>query len=210
MRIFPVIALFAALVLLVSADRVESQSLPDEPGTAPLRGPLSIGLSGGQLYDNFYTTPIYEPWALNMAPSFIVVADVDYRMYHFATLPLQFEAEVNVAKRWGEAHEFEFIVAPYLRWQSFPWNDVLYTNLRVSQLGLSYATGVSPWERKNSGNDRGSNFLQSAGVELTFAPNAHSRIESYIGLHHRSGIYGLIKGVSGGSNYVIIGFRVFM
>ena len=208
MRSLPVTFLFAALVLVASAARAESQMPPDHPDSGKLPGPLSVSLASGQLYENFYTTPIYSPWALNMAPSFIVVAGASYRIYHFATLPLQFEGEVNIAKRWGEAHEFEFVLAPFLRWQSFPWNDVIYTNLRVSQLGLSYATGVSPWERKNSGNEQGSNFLQFAAAELTFAPNARSRVESYIGLHHRSGIYGAINGVSGGSNYVTIGFRV--
>jgi hypothetical protein len=29
-------------------------------------------------------------------------------------------------------------------------------------------------------------------------------------VHHRSGIFGLINGVNGGSNYLSFGFRIFL
>ena len=111
MRYFPLEALCAALLLLASADRAASQALPGDPNGSEPRGPLSIGAAAGMLYTNFYLTPIYAPQQLHVIPSFIVVADGEYRAYQFASLPLLFEAEVNVAKRWGAAHEFEFLVA---------------------------------------------------------------------------------------------------
>src|ERR1039458_7241299 len=54
--------------------------------------------------------------------------------------------------------------------------------------GLSYVSGISPWERENSGNDRGSKFLQFGAFEFTFAPHENSRGEAFIRVHHRSGL----------------------
>jgi len=79
----------------------------------------------------------------------------------------------------------------------------------VSVMGSSYATGVSSWERQNSGNDKGSNFLQFGSLELTFAADEHSPGEFFVRVHHRSGVYGLINGVTGGSSYLSVGYRVF-
>ena len=76
-------------------------------------------------------------------------------------------------------------------------------------MGASYATGIPAWERQNSGNDKGSRWLEFLVPELTFASGPTSRGEAFIRVHHRSGLYGLINGVSGGSNYLSVGYRVF-
>jgi hypothetical protein len=93
---------------------------------------------------------------------------------------------------------------------SFPpaWNDDLYPHFRVGAIGASYATGVSPWDAINARNDgKGSNYLNFLRYELDFAPTATSPYEVFVGLHHRSGIYGLINGSHGGSNYWMTGIR---
>jgi hypothetical protein len=94
-----------------------------------------------------------------------------------------------------------------VRWKMFPWNDKLYTNFRFGFLGGSYVSSISPWEKQDSGNNTGSKFLQLLIGEFTFSPNENAGYEAFIGLHHRSGIFGLISGVTGGSNYFMVGMR---
>jgi hypothetical protein len=65
--------------------------------------------------------------------------------------------EFDVARHFGDARQYEAVIAPFLRWTAFPWNRHLYTNVRASALGVSYASGVSAFERQNSGQGRGSN-----------------------------------------------------
>jgi hypothetical protein len=173
------------------------------------RGPLSIGLYAGELYKSEYLWVLFKPKDIQFSSSYLVAANFDYRLYKFPGIPLQFEGEFDVAKRFHGADEVDIVLAPFLRWTSFPWNKFLYTNARLSALGLSYATGVSSWELQNSGNSHGSNLQQFGSVEMTFAARENARSEVFVRVHHRSGIYGLINGVSGGSNYLSLGLRVF-
>ncbi|HMD74914.1 MAG TPA: hypothetical protein VKG05_13720, partial [Steroidobacteraceae bacterium] len=173
------------------------------------RGPLSVGMYVGEQYHKWYLQILYEPENLVMASTYIAAANVNYRFYESSKLPLQFEGEFDVDKHFGEAHEYEVVLAPFVRWTSFPWNDHLYTNARVSVLGLSYVTGVSAWEKQDSGHEKGSNFLQFGSLELTFAGKKTSPGEFFVRVHHRSGMFGLINGVAGGSNYLSVGYRVF-
>ena len=173
------------------------------------RGPFSAGLYAGELYKRTYLSAVYAPNALDLASSYIVAANVDYRVYRSRVYPVQLEVELDGVRRFGDAHQYEAVVAPFIRWTAFPWNRYLYTNLRASALGISYATGISAWERQNSGQDKGSNLLQFGALEIAFARNQQSPLEVFIRLHHRSGIYGLINGVDGGSSYLAVGFRVY-
>lgn len=174
------------------------------------RSPLSVGLYAGELYKSQYTSILYRPQDIELSPSYLVAANLDYRIYKSADIPIQFEGEFDIAKRFHGANEFDIVLAPFVRWTSFPWNRLLYTNARLGATGLSYATGVSTWERQNGGNNRGSNFLQFGALEVSFAASENARSEVFVRVHHRSGIFGLINGVSGGSNYLSWGFRVFL
>jgi hypothetical protein len=200
---FPII--FAPLFWLAFA----GQSARCDDSAADARGPLSTGMYFGELYEKTYLDVISHPESIDLSSSYILAVNVDYRVYKWAGAPLQFEGEFDVARHFGLAQQYEAVLAPFLRWSSFPWNRYLYTNARASVMGLSYATGVSAWERQNSGNDKGSNFLQFGALELTFAADEHSPGEFFVRVHHRSGVYGLFNGVSGGSSYLSVGYRVF-
>jgi len=163
------------------------------------RSPLSVGLYAGELYKSQYTSILYRPQDIELSPSYLVAANVNYRIYKSANIPIQFEGEFDIAKRFHGANEFDIVLAPFVRWTSFPWNRLLYTNARLG------AT-----ERQNGGNNHGSNFLQFGALEVSFAASENARSEFFVRVHHRSGIFGLINGVSGGSNYLSWGFRVFL
>jgi hypothetical protein len=195
--------------LSVAAATGQSASVSQSHDSAE-RGPLSIGVYGGELYKATYLDILYRPQDIDLSSSYIAALNIDYRLYRWHVLPIELTAEFNFDKHFGQAHEYEAVLTPLVRWVSFPWSRYLYTTVGVAALGVSYVTGVSPWERQNSGNDRGSNLLQFGAIEVSFAARASSPTELFVRVHHRSGIWGLINGVAGGSNYLSLGFRRYL
>lgn len=195
-----------AAICLTSA---RGQGLATDEVAGTTRGPLSVGVYAGELYHSEFFFIFSHPDNLDLVHSYLAALNLDYRFYEATRLPIQFEGEVDVAKRFDGADQFDFDVAPFVRWTSFPWNRWLYTNARFGALGLSYVTGISAWERQNSGNETGSRLLHFLVSELDFSSSANARAEAFVRVHHRSGIWGAFDGVYGGSSYLCLGFRVF-
>jgi hypothetical protein len=181
-------------------------TLPSWPGQSD--GPTwRVGAYVGAYAHQKLQKIVFEPWLVKVQPDYIADVHAVYTAYRFKRLPLDLEIEGGVAQRFGQDHQTEVDLIPMARWKWFPWNRFVYTNLRVGLLGASYATGVSPRELASSGNDKGSRFLNFLVPELTFSGGPDSPVEVFIRVHHRSGIFGLINGDIGGSNYPSIGLR---
>lgn len=168
---------------------------------------LRVGGYLGALSQQGFLNTLYAPWRTHLEPNYLADIHAVYTVDRCTRLPLDIEVEGGIAKRFGEDHQIEVDLAPVVRWKQFPWNEYLYTNLRVGLVGASYVNSISSWEQENSDNGRGSRFLNFLVPELTFASAADASWESLIRIHHRSGIYGMINGVQGGSNYISVGIR---
>ena len=197
------VACCALVVACLDDALAESPSTP-QPPSAP-RGPWALSIFAGPLTENAFATSLVEPG--RFADSWLVGIDGTYTAYALASLPLKLELDGSVAKRFGQDGQWDFGVVPTLRWTWFPWNDYLYTNLRVGPIGIDYVTGVSPWELHWAGNDHGSRWLNYFLVELDFRPSAASPFEVYLGWHHRSGAWGAWNHTYGGSTYEVVGLR---
>lgn len=187
---------------------------PAMPALAPVVGPTwRVGAMFGALSHRGVWPPtsckslLICPWRADLQPDYVMGAHAIYTAYRFQTLPMNIEIEGGLTQRFGRSHQTEFYLAPILRWTAFPWNDYVFTNVRLGLLGASYATGVSSWERANSGVGHGSRFLNYLLIEATLAPSQAAPFEMFVRLHHRSGIFGMIDRVRGGSNYVAAGVR---
>jgi len=108
----------------------------------------------------------------------------------------------QIVKHLERASLFEFDSILSLRWRWFPWNEHLLTTIAYGE-GLSYATGYPASEDKTQGIR--SNFLNALLVEITLTLPRWPDWGLVLRDHHRSGVYGLINGVSGGSNYISLG-----
>jgi len=153
---------------------------------------------------------LLRPWRQDIKPGLIVDGHAIYTAYRFQSIPLDLEIEGGVAKRFGNAYtgnQWEFDLIPMARWKYFPWNDYLYTNFRLGLIGASYVTGVSGFERDFDSSRHGNEFLNLLIPEVTFAPSKDAPFEVFVRVHHRSGMFGAINGVHGGSNYISTGMR---
>lgn len=180
--------------------------LPAWPGQTG--GPtVRVGAYGGQITTGSLISNLFEPWTLKLRDSYIVDVHAIYTAYRSASLPLDLEIEGGLAHRFGLDHQSEVDLIPTARWKWLPWNGLVYTNIRLGLLGASYVDGVSATEVRRSGTTHGSRYLNFLVPEVTFAPGPESNWELFVRIHHRSGIYGLIDGVNGGSNYLSVGAR---
>ncbi len=202
------IFLFAVIAMNV-IEPIRAQTSASDDTADGERGPFSVGMYAGALYEGVFLSLFVRPWAIDLTHSYLVAANFDYRFYKSTRWPLQLEGEFDVGKRINGANQLDVDVAPFVRWTSLPWNKTLYTNVRLGLLGLSYVTGISAWELRSSDNHRGNRLLNFVVPEVTFAASEHSRGEAFIRVHHRSGAYGLFNGVYGGSNYLCVGYRIF-
>ena len=127
---------------------------------------------------------------------------------------LGFEAEAGLAQRFGDQTEAEMWAALYVRWKWFPWNDTVKTSFAIST-GLNYATGISDYELRVSGNGEGSNLFHYFAPELTFALPERPDSELVLRMHHRSGIkddqglpgFALFNYADTGATYATVGVR---
>lgn len=132
-------------------------------------------------------------------------------------LPLNLLWLVGGTVHFGDGHQEDSwgaLLGATLAWTKFPWDRVVKSRFEFTE-GLSYQSKV-PWieekfsttgENKNTSNLL--NYLQFFfGVKLQ--PLSSDSYETYFGpvIDHRSGIYGLINGVHGGSNFVGVKFQV--
>ena len=112
-------------------------------------------------------------------------------------------AEAGAAKHGGTSTHWEAAGLLLLRWHDLPWDEQLDTSLGIGD-GLSYATGIPVLEaRRNSAAARLLNLLV---LEASFPLEGNSR-RVVVRLHHRSGVYGLFRGVYAASNYLVVGLE---
>lgn len=95
----------------------------------------------------------------------------------------------------------------FIRFDRFPWNDYIHTTFALSLLGPSYVTQVSEREKGHAPDGKGSKFLNNFMPEFTFALPRHPEWALMVRLHHRSGVFHLIKDITVGSNFVSFGIK---
>ncbi|MGB6127584.1 MAG: hypothetical protein WBG30_02445 [Psychrilyobacter sp.] len=107
-------------------------------------------------------------------------------------------------------YEINFGIKIY--WLEFPWDKYVRTRLGVSE-GFSYTSNITNLERENQYGKNNSNYLNYIDITLSFNAKDITKIEEFedtyigVGVSHRSGIFGTINGVDGGSNNVIFFFE---
>lgn len=145
------------------------------------------------------------PWNVTTGGAGVVATAMSRR---FATLfdSLALEAEAGIDQRLGDMRATTAWLAIDFRWSSFPWNHIVATTIAFSD-GPSMASEIDTEERIRSQNGRGSDLLNFASPEITFALPGHPEDQLVLRYQHRSGIFGLINGVDEASSFACIGFR---
>ena len=202
-----VLAALAALPLAPAAGRAQGSGLDaDWHGIfGPCAGDCAVHVYGGRQtttspgmafgfadvtqgdYGFVLPTPVWAyDWENSGIVGFAFSREFASLAYNGTDL-LGLESEVGVAKRFGDQTEAEYWAALYLRWKWFPWNDVVKTSFAIST-GLNYASGISDYELRVSGNGEGSQLMHFFAPEITLALPDQPDREVVFRMHHRSGI----------------------
>ncbi len=122
--------------------------------------------------------------------------------------PLKLEAELVNAlhtSHWPTSQTFyEGVGSLNLRWHHFPWNRHVLTTMGFGE-GLSYASIKPEYEVKI--NNKTANFLNYLMFDVTFAHPEMPQVALMFRWHHRSGIFGLMENVMGGSDIFTAGLK---
>lgn len=117
-----------------------------------------------------------------------------------------YEVEGQVAWHSGKQTHAEVNGAFTLRWLPFPWDRYLDTSFAFGN-GLSYATSEPELEIREGDEEETNQLLYYILVELAFAVPRYPSWDVFVRIHHRSSVFGLIDGISTGSNFVGLGLR---
>jgi hypothetical protein len=190
-----------------------------KPALSDTRGaPNAVTFLVGQAVDTDFTQIITEPWTVDFVDLTMVGAAVSTRLGTMNELfgsggsggigdDITVEVEAGASYRFGEESLGELWGALYFRYDGFGWNDTVYTTVAINT-GLSILSETSEFERERSSNDQTSLVLNYLAPEITFAHPDNKDVELVFQLHHRSGIFGLIDDVSGGSTFISTGVRM--
>lgn len=119
------------------------------------------------------------------------------------------EAELFGAHHWGpfrgDAQEYQELAGlGLLRWRDLPWDKTVDASIAFG-LGVSAVSEEPEHERRiNGATDQA---LCAMVLEFTAALPSRPDWELAFRVHHRSGVWGLVNDVKGGSNYLLLGLK---
>lgn len=116
---------------------------------------------------------------------------------------LAFEVEGFYGFHHPRGSHHEVGLALNARWRDFPWNRWVPTTVAIG-MGPSWTTGLLPIEQ---GDGRRSKLLNQFNIEATIAYPYVPELALVGRIQHRSGMFGLIRGVEQGSNFVMLGVK---
>lgn len=118
----------------------------------------------------------------------------------------RWEAETQVVRHFGAQDNWELNQLAIVRLLDMPGQEYLRSTAALGE-GLSLASNeprLEDEEKPDTGTTRLLNYLL---FELTVAPPRETNWAFVFRIHHRSGIFGLFDGVTGGSNALTVGVR---
>lgn len=179
------------------ADKAEAPR-PSRPG------PWYAEASFGYLNPDDFTTIMFQPYKTEMEDESHAIVGLGREIYDFG---YGFTAELGFifGHRIDEGG-VEFGLPLAVTFDRFPWRETVPTRLRLA-VGPSFVTKITPTERRKADNGEGSRLLNMFNPEIEVGVPGAPEWNGFLRLHHRSGIFGLINGVSGGSTYVMAGVR---
>ena len=149
-----------------------------------------VGGYGGQYYDSMPAGLLTQGNA-NFLNQYLIAFTASRTVWRSEAMPLSLEIDGMIGQQFGLASLSEIGMVPVLRWSSFPWKEILQTDIRFGPLGVSYTTTVSPLEQGKNGN--GSHILNLLLIEFDFSLPQKKSKEVFVRLHHRCTIYDLLN-----------------
>lgn len=191
--------LLALLCALAAAPAVA-----EEAGSPAAVGPWYAEAAYGRLNPDNFTDIMFQTYRTKLTGDDIVGVGVGREVWEIGA---GFSLEVGLLLNHRIAEGGMEIGMPVaVVFDGFPWRDRLPMRLRLA-IGPSYATKISAIEKSKDASDEGSHLLNLFNPEIEIGLPDDPSWTAFFRLHHRSGVFKLINGVTGGSTYMMIGVR---
>ncbi len=144
---------------------------------------------------------------IRLDPTAISAFSANYRFAQFEA-GVALELDLHLVKHWdqGLAGPWSAGSALVFRWLKTPWSRFLGRGDMGFGNGLSYATQVPDIEAREL--SRSQRWLWHLAFDMTFGLKRWIEpLDLFLRLHHRSGVFGLLGDVTGGSDYLCFGLR---
>ncbi|MBB5222702.1 hypothetical protein HNP73_002638 [Amaricoccus macauensis] len=180
---------------------------------APCEGDCAVSIYGGTYVENamakvLVTRPEFPASWDYTTDDHLIATAISREAGWLWDRHVSLEPEVGIGQRFGRQKATEVWGALFVRYHGFPWDGVVRTTVAVST-GLNWASDKTAVERdRNQNDEEGSHVLHFLAPEVTFSLPSHPGAELLFRMHHRSGIFGLINGASGGAQYATVGLRL--
>ncbi|MFN2300398.1 MAG: hypothetical protein ABR565_00775 [Gammaproteobacteria bacterium] len=179
-------------------------------GNAPVHGDTVAPRSNWSVFTGKYTSDGLPDEILMNQPIEFQDAWISVLNYgrHLSkpTPSRRWEAEAQFGIHRGLQDHHEFNVAMIHRWSDWPWDGLIDTSFALG-VGVSWAAEVPALEAQGEPGEHATRTLLYLALEFEAMPRHTRRWSVYGRIHHRSGVFGTIKGVHGGSDHVGIGLR---
>jgi hypothetical protein len=121
-----------------------------------------------------------------------------------------FDLEGVLGHKWGNwkgiDQSFQEVAGSFNLRYAFPDNWINLDSISFGN-GLSLTTKEPEYEEEITLNGNTSNLLYYLMIDIAFDLPYLDKWQAVLRVHHRSGVYGLIDNVDGGSNYLGFGLR---
>ncbi len=184
------------------SDRARKE--PQDARVRPSVGPWYVEGAYGALNPGNFTDIMFQPHKTNMTSNQIVGMGVGREVWTIGD-GFSIEAGLLLNHRIDEGG-VEIALPVTFVFDDFPWRDRLPMRLRLA-IGPSFSSEISPTEKRKDDDNQGSKFLNMFNPEIEIGWPGAPDWTAFFRLHHRSGIFGLIDGVTGGSTYLTAGIR---
>ncbi len=118
----------------------------------------------------------------------------------------RWELEGNFVQWFGDQDHQEFAGLAVFRWLSLPWDRWIDSSIAFGN-GLSWATETPALEEQFHPDTGATQLLYHIAVEVAFELPKAPDWQTFVRVHHRSGVFGLFSDVDGGSNVLALGLR---
>lgn len=176
---------------------------PAGAGTPPDEPRYFVNLFYGAGKERDFSEIVTRPYTPRPTADRMAAVAVGRELGRVYESRIAFEIEGLYAYHWPRGPYHEAGLALNTRWLDFPWNRWMPTTFAVG-IGPSVTTRIPPIEQ-----DRGhrSHVLNQFNLELTLALPQAPEVALLGRVQHRSGVFGLVNGVHGGSDFATIGFK---
>lgn len=167
----------------------------------PDRLPWRVGLAAGVGFADDLSEFFTAPFSHQPTRDGLVATTLGYEVGRIVDGALGFEVEGLYGYHFGRQVYHEFGLSLHARWHEFPWRDRLATTVAIG-IGPSYTSRI-PRIESDKGHE--SRVLNQFTIEVTGALPDRPEYALTLRMQHRSGMFGLIDGIRGGSDFATLG-----